>query len=117
MKLLIKNGRVIDPANELDGSFDLILDKGKIHSVKPTGIIPDNYRENAKVIDASECVVAPGFIETEMTESIPVEQVLSLIPARRVGRSEEVAVLVDFLISPRSSYITRQVISVNGGMF
>jgi len=61
--------------------------------------------------------VAPGFIETEMTETIPVEQVLDLIPAQRFGRSEEVAVLVDFLISPKSSYITRQVISVNGGMF
>ena len=63
MKVLIKNGRVVDPANQLDGSYDLLLDKGKIHSVQPTGIIPENYRENTKVIDASECVVAPGFID------------------------------------------------------
>ena len=61
--------------------------------------------------------VAPGIIETEMTEDLPIEQVLDLIPARRMGSSEEVAALVNFLISPRSSYITRQVISVNGGMF
>jgi len=61
--------------------------------------------------------VAPGVIETEMIKDIPMDKVLELIPARRVGRSEEVAALVDFLISPRSSYITRQVICVNGGMF
>ena len=61
--------------------------------------------------------VAPGVIETEMTEDLPIDQVLELIPAKRMGSSEEVASLVDFLISPRSSYITRQVISVNGGMF
>ena len=61
--------------------------------------------------------VAPGFIETEMTEAVPIDQVLGLIPARRIGDPEEVAALVDFLISPESSYITRQVISVNGGMF
>ena len=61
--------------------------------------------------------VAPGVIETEMTEDLPIDQILELIPAKRMGSSEEVASLVDFLISPRSSYITRQVISVNGGMF
>ena len=61
--------------------------------------------------------VAPGIIETEMIKGLPIDKVLELIPARRVGSPEEVAALVDFLISPRSSYITRQVISVNGGMF
>jgi 3-oxoacyl-[acyl-carrier protein] reductase len=60
--------------------------------------------------------VAPGIIETEMTNDLPIDQVLELIPARRVGSPEEVAALVNFLISPESSYITRQVISVNGGM-
>ncbi len=60
--------------------------------------------------------VAPGFIETEMTDEIPLEEALKLIPARRAGTAKEVAALVNFLISPESSYITRQVISVNGGM-
>jgi 3-oxoacyl-[acyl-carrier protein] reductase len=60
--------------------------------------------------------VAPGVIETEMTEDIDLEQVLKMIPARRMGRPEEVASLVAYLFSPEAEYITRQVISVNGGM-
>jgi 3-oxoacyl-[acyl-carrier protein] reductase len=51
-----------------------------------------------------------------MTEEVSVEEALKLIPFRRAGSAEEVAALVNFLISPESSYITRQVISVNGGM-
>lgn len=60
--------------------------------------------------------VAPGFIDTDMTHDAPVEEVLKYIPARRVGTVDEVASLVNYLMSPESSYITRQVISVNGGM-
>ncbi len=60
--------------------------------------------------------VAPGFIETEMTDKVPIGEALKLIPARRAGTVEEVAALVNFLVSSESSYITRQVIAVNGGM-
>jgi 3-oxoacyl-[acyl-carrier protein] reductase len=60
--------------------------------------------------------VAPGLIETEMIADVDVDQVLPLIPARRLGRPEEVASLVAYLFSPDAGYITRQVISVNGGM-
>ncbi|MEN3297403.1 MAG: 3-oxoacyl-[acyl-carrier protein] reductase [Burkholderiales bacterium] len=60
--------------------------------------------------------VAPGLIETEMISDVPLEEALKLIPARRVGRPEEVAAAVSFLMADDAAYITRQVISVNGGM-
>ncbi|HEY1851477.1 MAG TPA: 3-ketoacyl-ACP reductase FabG2 [Candidatus Binataceae bacterium] len=60
--------------------------------------------------------VAPGLIETQMLEGLPVDEALKLIPMRRIGRPDEVAAAVSFLCSDDASYITRQVISVNGGM-
>ena len=59
--------------------------------------------------------VAPGFIETEMTDDLPLERILPMIPLGRIGQAQEVADLVDFLCSDKAQYITGQVFSVNGG--
>lgn len=61
--------------------------------------------------------VAPGIISTDMTEGVFAEEALKMIPLQRFGKSEEVASVVNFLMSDEASYVTRQVISVNGGMF
>ena len=60
--------------------------------------------------------IAPGLIETDMIDPEIVEHALELIPMKRVGKPEEIAGLCSFLMSPDAGYITRQVISVNGGM-
>jgi len=62
-------------------------------------------------------VVAPGLIETDMIKEAPVENIKALIPMARIGKPQEVARVVRFLCSEDASYITGQVISVNGGMF
>ncbi|PKH71473.1 3-oxoacyl-ACP reductase FabG [Stenotrophomonas sp. Betaine-02u-21] len=60
--------------------------------------------------------VAPGLVETEMLDAEVVEHALKLVPAGRVGTPDEVAAAVSFLLSADAGYITRQVISVNGGL-
>jgi 3-oxoacyl-[acyl-carrier protein] reductase len=62
-------------------------------------------------------VVAPGLIDTEMIQGAPVDKIKEIIPMARIGKPEEVAKVVRFLCSDDASYITGQVISVNGGMF
>jgi 3-oxoacyl-[acyl-carrier protein] reductase len=62
-------------------------------------------------------VVAPGLIETDMIKGAPIENIKNLIPMARIGQPVEVARVVRFLCSEDASYITGQVISVNGGMF
>jgi 3-oxoacyl-[acyl-carrier protein] reductase len=61
-------------------------------------------------------VVAPGFIETDMTQKVPKEQVLPLIPLNRVGTAEDVASVVNFLCTEKHMYIHGQVIGINGGL-
>ena len=61
--------------------------------------------------------VAPGFIKTEMTEGIEESHFRSLIPVQRFGEAEEVAEVVAFLASKGASYITGEVINVNGGLY
>lgn len=60
--------------------------------------------------------VAPGLIETDMASGDIIENAMKIIPAQRMGKPEEVAATVSFLLSDGAAYITRQVISVNGGM-
>ncbi|WP_085595624.1 MULTISPECIES: 3-oxoacyl-ACP reductase FabG [unclassified Pseudomonas] len=61
--------------------------------------------------------VAPGLIDTAMLdEDVPVEELLKMIPAQRMGTPEEVASAVNFLMSAEAAYITRQVLAVNGGL-
>lgn len=61
--------------------------------------------------------VAPGFIRTDMTQEFNEEELKAMIPANRFGEAEEVADLVAFLASKKSSYITGEVININGGIY
>lgn len=61
--------------------------------------------------------IAPGFIHTDMTEGLNEKEMKVLIPVRRFGLPEEVAYAVGFLASPRASYITAEVLSINGGLY
>lgn len=61
--------------------------------------------------------VSPGFIETDMTKNLPIDEIKKYIPIGRIGKPEEVASVVEFLASDQSGYIVGQVISVNGGMY
>jgi 3-oxoacyl-[acyl-carrier protein] reductase len=61
--------------------------------------------------------IAPGLIETDMTKEVDIEMMKKHIPMRRIGRPEEVAAAAAFLLSAEAAYITKQVISVNGGLY
>lgn len=61
--------------------------------------------------------VAPGLIDTDMVDAnTPMDKILEMIPMQRIGKPEEVAAAVSFLMSPDAAYVTRQVIAVNGGL-
>jgi 3-oxoacyl-[acyl-carrier protein] reductase len=110
-----KPGRIVTMAS-VSG---LIGNRGQVnYSAAKAGIIGATKAlalELAKREITVNCV-APGLIETDMTDDVPLDEALKMIPARRIGRPEEVAAAVSFLLSEDAAYITRQVISVNGGL-
>lgn len=110
-----KGGRIVT----MSSVSGLIGNRGQVnYSASKAGVIGATKAlavELAKRKITVNCV-APGLIETEMTEEVPFEHVKQAIPLRRMGQPEEVASLVSYLFSDGASYVTRQVISVNGGL-
>lgn len=111
-----RGGRIVT----LSSISGLIGQRGQVnYSAAKAGIIGATKalaEELAKRQITVNCV-APGPIETEMVEGLELDQIKRSIPLRRLGQPEDVAALVGFLMSDDASYITRQVIAVNGGMF
>jgi 3-oxoacyl-[acyl-carrier protein] reductase len=110
-----KPGRIVTLAS-VSG---LVGNRGQVnYSAAKAGIIGATKAlalELAKRSITVNCV-APGLIETDMTGGLELEEALKMIPARRIGKPEEVAAAVSFLVGEEAGYITRQVISVNGGL-
>ena len=71
MTVLIKNGRVIDPTNDLDEPKDLLIDKGKIKALESPGKINIGTGEKQSIIDAKDCVVCPGLIDMHVHFRVP----------------------------------------------
>ena len=110
-----KPGRIVT----LSSVSGLIGNRGQVnYSAAKAGIIGATKAlalELAKRKITVNCV-APGLIETDMVDELPVEEARKMIPAQRLGKPEEVAAAVSFLMSEEAGYITRQVLSVNGGI-
>ncbi len=110
-----KPGRIVTIAS-VSG---LIGNRGQVnYSAAKAGIIGATKAlalELAKRGITVNCV-APGLIESDMTAELPIAEILPYVPANRLGRPEEVAAAVGFLMSDDAAYITRQVLSVNGGL-
>lgn len=110
-----KQGRIITLAS-VSG---LMGNRGQVnYSASKAGIIGASKALAVELASRSITVncIAPGIIETDMIRNAPLDMILPAIPLGRVGTPEEVAALAVFLLSDAAAYITRQVISVNGGL-
>ena len=110
-----KQGRIIT-VSSMSG---IMGNRGQVnYSAAKAGIIGATKALAVELASRSITVncIAPGIIETDMIEEVQLDKALPAIPMGRTGKPEEVAALAVFLLSESASYITRQVISVNGGM-
>jgi len=110
-----KQGRIIT----ISSISGIMGNRGQVnYSAAKAGIIGATKALALELASRSITVncIAPGLIDTDMLVDVPMDRVLPMIPMGRTGKPQEVASLALFLLSEQSSYITRQVISVNGGM-
>jgi 3-oxoacyl-[acyl-carrier protein] reductase len=110
----MKWGRIIN----ISSISGLVGNRGQVnYSAAKAGLIGATRSLSLELAKRKITVnaIAPGFIETDMITSVPAEAIRS-IPMRRFGQPSEVADLVSFLVSERATYITGQVIGINGGL-
>ena len=114
--LVHKYGRIISLASVsglkgLPGQTNYSAAKGGI--IAATKALAQEVARKNVTVNA----VAPGFIETDMTDGLDVDALKKTIPSQRFGKPEEVAELIGFLASDKAGYITGDVISINGGLY
>jgi len=114
--LLKKNGRIVNIVSlsgqkGQPGQVNYAASKGAI--IAATKSLACEVGKKKVTVNA----VAPGFIKTDMTLDLDEDQLKKLVPLNRFGLPEEVAEVVSFLVSDKASYITGEIISVNGGLY
>lgn len=111
-----RSGRIINMVSlsglkGVPGQFNYSAAKGAM--IAATKSLAQEVAKRKVTVNA----VAPGFIHSDMTADLPEDDLKKMVPLNRFGQPEEVAHLVSFLASPKSSYITGEVINVNGGIY
>ncbi len=114
--LVNKFGRIINIVSlsgikGLPGQVNYSASKGGV--IAATKALAQEVAKKGVTVNA----VAPGYITTEMTADLDEKELKKMVPAGRFGKAEEVADLVGFLASENSSYITGEIISINGGLY
>lgn len=114
--LVHKHGRIVNVASVsglkgLPGQTNYSAAKGGL--IAATKALALEVARKRVTVNA----VAPGYIETDMTEGLDTAALKNTVPAQRFGTPEEVAELVGFLASPQAGYITGEVVSINGGLY